>query len=165
MSSSFRAWMPYHGHASALVSPGTKVALQSPGSAAPQHSNLARWGCLLLAADCAGWRGRYRLGFGCAPVGEAGIVIATLPHSPFGWSPSHEWLASLVRKADERQQLLIVDEVYRGIDLTEDVTGQLPSACELSARAVIIGGVAKTYGLTGLRIGWVICRDPELRGG
>ena len=47
-------------------------------------------------------------------------------------------------------QTLIVDEIYRGIDLTADGSGVLPSACELSPTAVVFGGLAKAYGLPGL---------------
>lgn len=150
---------------SALVSPGAKVGLQSPGY--PPLRNVAEWrGGLVTSWDpaMAGSEGEFDGWDLSAPaITDAETVIATLPHSPFGWSPSREWLHMLVHQTDEREQILIVDEVYRGIDLTADGSGLLPSACELSPRAVVIGGLAKTYGLTGLRIGWVICRDPTLR--
>jgi len=28
---------------------------------------------------------------------------------------------------------------------------------------VVFGGLAKTYGLPGLRVGWLVCRDPATR--
>ena len=159
---------------SALIAPGMNVLMQTPEY--PPLRNVTAW----RGARITSWLPSY--GEGDDPPADeddpcicwwnvvdreytgADVVIATIPHSPFGWTPDAEWLQALVQRTDQEQQVLIVDEVYRGIDLTTDGSGVLPSACELSPRAVVVGGVAKTYGLTGLRIGWVICRDPVLRG-
>ena len=35
-------------------------------------------------------------------------------------------------------------------------------AASLSERAISVCSMSKTYGLPGLRIGWLACRDPEL---
>jgi len=50
------------------------------------------------------------------------------------------------------------DETYR--DLTHGPT--LPMAASLSPRAVSVSSMSKAYGLPGLRIGWAVCRDPQL---
>ena len=138
----------------ALVEPGACVSVQSPEY--PPLRNVAEWrggsGSVTPWLPCSG-----EVGAGwdlsvCATApaqGGADVIVATLPHSPFGWSPSEEWLQALVKGAAENGQTLIVDEIYRGIDLTDDGTGLLPSACELSETAVVFGGLAKTYGLTG----------------
>jgi len=34
---------------------------------------------------------------------------------------------------------------------------------DLSTRAVVLSGLSKTYGLPGLRCGWLLVRDPTLR--
>jgi aspartate/methionine/tyrosine aminotransferase len=38
-----------------------------------------------------------------------------------------------------------------------------PLAATLSRRAISVGSLSKTYGLPGIRIGWLITRDRELR--
>ena len=38
---------------------------------------------------------------------------------------------------------------------------QLPAACDVYSRGVSLGGVSKTLGLPGLRIGWLASRDVE----
>lgn len=52
------------------------------------------------------------------------------------------------------------DEVYRGLEL--DPSDRLPAMADLNERAVSLGVMSKTYGLAGLRIGWVATRDEEL---
>ena len=55
---------------------------------------------------------------------------------------------------------LVSDEVYRGIEL--DRARTLPQAADLSPAAVSVNVMSKAYGLPGLRIGWVTCRDRAL---
>ena len=40
---------------------------------------------------------------------------------------------------------------------------RLPAACDLDAHAVSLGSISKTYGLPGLRLGWVVTRDAAIR--
>ena len=53
------------------------------------------------------------------------------------------------------------DEVYR--ELEHDPASRLPAACDLYERAVSLGSISKSYGLPGLRIGWIAPRDAALR--
>ena len=57
--------------------------------------------------------------------------------------------------------VLFSDEVYR--ELEHDLRDRLPAACDLDAQAVSLGSISKTYGLPGLRLGWVVTRDPAIR--
>jgi aspartate/methionine/tyrosine aminotransferase len=52
------------------------------------------------------------------------------------------------------------DEVYR--ELEHDPATRLPAACDLYERAISLGSVSKTYGLPGLRLGWLACREAAL---
>jgi aspartate/methionine/tyrosine aminotransferase len=54
---------------------------------------------------------------------------------------------------------LLLDETYR--DMTFDQA--LPVAASLSPRAISVSSLSKTYGLPGIRIGWLVARDAELR--
>jgi len=52
------------------------------------------------------------------------------------------------------------DEVYR--ELEHDPNSRLPAACDLYERALSLSSVSKTYGLPGLRLGWLACRDSSI---
>jgi aspartate/methionine/tyrosine aminotransferase len=52
------------------------------------------------------------------------------------------------------------DEVYRGLEL--DPNHRLPALAEINDSAVSLGVMSKTYGLAGLRIGWIATRDVRL---
>jgi aspartate/methionine/tyrosine aminotransferase len=51
--------------------------------------------------------------------------------------------------------------VYR--ELEHNPRHRLPAACDLDPRAVSLGSISKSYGLSGLRIGWLVTRDADLR--
>jgi aspartate/methionine/tyrosine aminotransferase len=38
----------------------------------------------------------------------------------------------------------------------------LPAAAALSERAISVGSMSKSFGLPGIRIGWIICKDKQL---
>ena len=85
-------------------------------------------------------------------------VSVTLPHNPTGQMISEPDLRRLVAAVETAGCRLLVDETYR-----EMTFGQpLPTAASLSSRAVSVSSLSKTYGIPGIRIGWLICRDPDL---
>ena len=72
----------------------------------------------------------------------------------------HDRMARLQRAdhAVPRHRLWLVnDEVYRLID--RDPAARLPQVAEVYERGVSINGLSKSFGLPGLRIGWVACSD------
>jgi aspartate/methionine/tyrosine aminotransferase len=50
--------------------------------------------------------------------------------------------------------------MYRFLEVDQGLT--LPSACELHNRAFSLFGLSKTFGLPGLRIGWIASHDHEV---
>ena len=65
----------------------------------------------------------------------------------------------VVELCAERGAWLFSDEVYR--ELEHDPADRLPAACDLYERALSLGSMSKTYGLPGLRLGWLACRDRD----
>jgi len=89
------------------------------------------------------------------------LVYVNTPHNPIGTSMPRPVLDRVVELCAEREAVLFCDEVYR--ELEHDPAARLPAACDLYERAVSLGSVSKTYGLPGLRTGWIACRDGTLR--
>jgi aspartate/methionine/tyrosine aminotransferase len=91
--------------------------------------------------------------------GRTKLISVTCPHNPTGTMLTAADLSRLVEIAQGSGAVLLVDETYR--DLTHGE--RLPMAASLSARAVSVASMSKAYGLPGLRIGWAVTADPELR--
>ena len=88
------------------------------------------------------------------------VVVLNTPHNPTGWLMPRDAFEELVRITAERGVILFSDEVYRGLE--ENPGERLPAACDLGPHAVSLGVLSKSYGLPGLRIGWVATHDRRL---
>jgi len=86
------------------------------------------------------------------------MVSVNFPNNPTGAVPDPATWARLVALCDERGALLFSDEVYRGLESGP----ALPQAADLSPTALSLNVMSKAYGLPGLRIGWIACRDRAL---
>jgi aspartate/methionine/tyrosine aminotransferase len=89
------------------------------------------------------------------------LLYINQPHNPTGTlmdAATFQRVAELVRSCG---LVLFSDEVYR--ELEHDPQDRLPAACDLDERAVSLGSISKSYGLPGLRIGWLVTRDASLR--
>src|SRR5689334_2329546 len=89
------------------------------------------------------------------------VLYINQPHNPTGTLMSRATFERVVELARERDVVLLCDEVYR--ELEHDSAARLPAACDSYERAVSLGSISKTYGLPGLRIGWLACRDQRIR--
>ena len=88
------------------------------------------------------------------------LVAVNYPNNPTGHVPDGETFRELVALCDERGIRLFCDEVYRGIEVDQART--LPQAADLSETALSLNVASKSYGLPGLRVGWLACRDRAL---
>lgn len=88
------------------------------------------------------------------------VVVVNLPHNPTGFLPDGDWLQGLSDLSDEHGFMVFSDEVYRGLE--HDPADRLPAMCDVNPRAVSLSVMSKTYGLAGLRIGWIATRDSRL---
>jgi aspartate/methionine/tyrosine aminotransferase len=91
---------------------------------------------------------------------ETTLVAVNFPNNPTGAVADRATFIALAELCDERGIRLFSDEVYRGLEL--DPARTLPQAADLSERAVSLNVMSKAYGLPGLRIGWLACRDRAL---
>jgi aspartate/methionine/tyrosine aminotransferase len=88
------------------------------------------------------------------------VVSVNFPNNPTGAVPDRETWRALAELCDERGIHLFSDEVYRGLELNRDT--MLAQAADLSSTALSLNVLSKAYGLPGLRIGWIACRDPAV---
>jgi len=87
------------------------------------------------------------------------IVINT-PHNPTGYLMSRADYDALNQFAQENKLLLFSDEVYRESEF--DPATRLPAGVDYGEHAVSLGVTSKTYGLAGLRIGWIATKNRDI---
>ncbi len=87
------------------------------------------------------------------------MVVVNFPHNPTGSVPSRNDFEKIIDLARQHGTYLLSDEMYRFLEIEEGYT--LPSACELYDRAFTLCGLSKSFGLPGLRIGWLSSRSKE----
>ena len=87
------------------------------------------------------------------------LVSVTYPHNPTGSMITRDELDALVALVESHPTArLLVDETYRELAYADP----LPMATTLSPRVLAVSSMSKTYGLPGLRVGWLTCRDDRL---
>lgn len=88
------------------------------------------------------------------------VVVVNFPHNPTGFLPSPEFVRELSALSEKHGFIIFSDEVYRGLEI--DPSDRLPGIADINNRAVSLGVMSKTYGLAGLRIGWITTRNSRL---
>jgi aspartate/methionine/tyrosine aminotransferase len=84
-------------------------------------------------------------------------IIINTPHNPTGYLMTRADFDALHKFIQENNVLLFSDEVYRESEY--DPASRLPAACDYGEHAISLGVTSKTYGLAGLRIGWIATRN------
>jgi len=87
-------------------------------------------------------------------------IIVNLPHNPTGYLMSRADFDALNKFTQENNLLLFSDEVYRESEF--DPADRLPAAVDYGEHAISLGVTSKTYGLAGLRIGWLATKNRDL---
>jgi len=88
------------------------------------------------------------------------LIIINFPHNPTGYLPPHEDFQRVIEIAKANRLFLFSDEMYRYLE--HNPAQRLPSASDLYDNAISLSGLSKTFGLAGLRIGWLATQNGEL---
>jgi aspartate/methionine/tyrosine aminotransferase len=139
----------------ALLEPGDDVLVEVPGYdpllAAPR----------LLGANVVRFDRRFDDGWALDPdrveralSPRTRLVIVTRPHNPTGAHADLPALREIGRLAEARSAHVLVDEVY--LDATDAVV--VPAAT-LGDEFISTSSLTKSYGLAGLRSGWILSSE------
>jgi aspartate/methionine/tyrosine aminotransferase len=88
------------------------------------------------------------------------LVILNAPHNPTGYLPDIHEFETILDLVSAQGTWLFCDEMYRGLEYNP--AARLPSASERYERAISLWGMSKSFGLAGLRIGWLALQDNSL---
>ena len=89
------------------------------------------------------------------------LVVVNYPHSPTGAHLDLDTFRKLLSLVESRGARLFSDEVYRYLEPTPDA--RLPAAATISQQSLSLGVLSKSFGLAGLRLGWIATRDHVVR--
>jgi len=85
------------------------------------------------------------------------VLLFVSPSNPTGAVYDREQIAEIGRLALERGWWVLTDEIYEHLVYEGHVQHSLPVVVpELADRCIVANGVAKTYAMTGWRVGWMI---------
>lgn len=145
-----------------LLTPGDEVVVQTP--CYQSLSELARYhGCTVqpwpLVETETGWRMDLDHLAGLLTP-ETKLLVVNVPHNPTGYLPDEAEFETILSMAAERGLWLFCDEMYRGLEYDE--ARRLPAASTRYERAMSLWGMSKTFGLPGLRIGWLTLQDQAV---
>lgn len=89
------------------------------------------------------------------------VICINNPDNPTGALLSEEEIRTIVDIAKKHDAWLMFDEVYRL--LVQDSDAFTVSPIDLYDKAVVTSSMSKVWSLAGIRLGWCITKDPQLR--
>jgi len=85
------------------------------------------------------------------------VLLFCSPSNPTGAVYPREQVEAIGRWAVEHGLWVLTDEIYEHLVYDGAVAASMPAVVpELADRCVVVNGVAKTYAMTGWRVGWMI---------
>ena len=88
------------------------------------------------------------------------LISINFPHNPTGKVISKQTLNDLIDIVRQRGIYLFSDEVYRLMERNNNI--RLPQVADLYEKGLSLNVMSKSYGLPGLRIGWIASQDLNL---
>jgi aspartate/methionine/tyrosine aminotransferase len=88
------------------------------------------------------------------------LISINFPNNPTGSILARPSFDAVVEICRSRGIWLFSDEVYRLIE--RDSNRRLPQAVDVYERGISLNVMSKAYGLAGLRIGWLACKDRAM---
>jgi len=142
----------------ALCDPGDEVLVPTPyWTTYPESIKLAGGVPVDVVADeSTGYRVTVEQ-LEAARTDRTKILLFVSPSNPTGAVYSPEQVAEIGRWADEHGLWVITDEIYEHLVYGDATFSSIPvQTPALADRTLVLNGVAKTYAMTGWRVGWMI---------
>ena len=93
------------------------------------------------------------------------VLLWCSPSNPTGAVASRAEVEAIGRWAVEHGIWVVADEIYEHLVYGDAEHVSMPVAVpELAGQCIVVNGVAKTYAMTGWRVGWLIGPDDVVKG-
>lgn len=141
-----------------LVDEGDEVIVPAPyWTTYPEPIGLA--GGTMVTVDCdetTGFKATVEM-LEAARTERTKAMIFVSPSNPTGAVYTRDEVEAIGRWAVEHGIWVITDEIYEHLTYGDNEFHSMPVVVpELAERCVVLNGVAKTYAMTGWRVGWMI---------
>ncbi|MET0726997.1 MAG: pyridoxal phosphate-dependent aminotransferase [Acidimicrobiales bacterium] len=149
----------------ALLDPGDEVLLPAPyWTTYPEPIALAGGVPVVLPTDeSSGFRVTVEQ-LDAAVTDRTKVLMFVSPSNPTGAVYPVSEVETIGRWAVERGIWVVTDEIYEHLTYGEHRFASMPTLVpELVDRCVVLNGVAKTYAMTGWRVGWMIGPDDVIK--
>ncbi len=141
-----------------LLDPGDEVLLPAPyWTTYPEPIALAGGVPVVIRTDeSTGFRVTIdQLEAACTE--RTKVLLFVSPSNPTGAVYPPDEVEAIGRWAAEKGIWVVTDEIYEHLTYGDHRFASMPAAVpELAERCVVLNGVAKTYAMTGWRVGWMI---------
>ncbi|MBT5439260.1 MAG: aminotransferase class I/II-fold pyridoxal phosphate-dependent enzyme, partial [Flavobacteriales bacterium] len=87
------------------------------------------------------------------------LIIINFPHNPTGSYLTLSELNQIVSIAKKNDCYIFSDEMYH--KLLAKSEKELPPISDLYSKGISLWGTSKSFGLAGLRTGWLVCNDLD----
>lgn len=87
------------------------------------------------------------------------LIILNFPHNPTGAYLSLEKLNKIIAIARKHNIIIFSDEMYH--KLVIDNAQELPPICDIYENGISLWGTSKSFGLAGLRMGWLVSQNKD----
>jgi aspartate aminotransferase len=146
-----------------LLDPGDEVLLPAPyWTTYPEPIRLAGGVPVVLPTDAST---EFRVSVDqleAALTPRTKMLLFVSPSNPTGAVYPRAEVEAIGRWAAERGIWVVTDEIYEHLTYGDHVFTSMPVAVpDLTDRCVVLNGVAKTYAMTGWRVGWMIA-PPDI---
>ena len=149
----------------ALLDPGDEVLLPAPyWTTYPEPIALAGGVPVVLPTDeTSGFRVTIDQ-LEAAVTDRTKALLFVSPSNPTGAVYPVRDVEAIGRWAVERGIWVVTDEIYEHLTYGEHRHASMPTLVpELTDRCVVLNGVAKTYAMTGWRVGWMLGPDDVIK--
>jgi aspartate aminotransferase len=139
-----------------LCDPGDEVLVPAPyWTTYPEAVGLAGGVPVAVETDERFHIDIDRLEAACTPATK--ILLFVSPSNPTGAVADRDEVEAVGRWAADRGLWVVTDEIYEHLVYGGRQFTSLPAVVpEIADRCVVLNGVAKTYAMTGWRVGWLI---------
>jgi aspartate/methionine/tyrosine aminotransferase len=142
----------------AILDPGDEVIVPAPyWTTYPESIRLAGGVPVDVVADeTTGYRVSVEQ-LEAARTERTKVLLFVSPSNPTGAVHTREQVREIGRWAAEHGLWVLTDEIYEHLVYGDARFSSLPvEVPELADRCIVVNGVAKTYAMTGWRVGWLI---------